>query len=554
MRRQHPPSLQILTILALACCGASISQGATLSPYGDALPEAIVSLNVPDTRAENPYAATAKDLYRYNDGAPHWEKLYSVSNPNERILQIAGYPKSSKVIYLVHSDGIARSGDGGETWIESKPLGFPDNGKGFLALCVNPIERKHAVLLTDLTSWETLDYGTTWSQLFSADKEDPLMGGGFLPQPSSEDTDLVLATRSECILFSGTPLLQQASWVAPDPVSALLLHPKDALLALQFTTNEWVRLEAPSTAELKTTERITIDTGETVAFNQIGIASLWQTQGRDLTLVSLLPGAPSEKIIELPGTCPQIIPHPRVPNSLYLYSGGQVYRVDEAFASVSPDYLEASGSAVDMAVLSWPLKESSKLASMTDPSESDLEAKLDAIIAQQPSFQSTLQQVLIFSRNDPSRFRKWDEQARKRHWLPRLRVLGGVTERNTDRHALYTPVDNFGFPGDTKSLSLSDDKRTFANAYLMLEWDLSDIIFDDEQRRIDSERRDDVEQRRELVEDLSELYYTRIQKIAEKQGLFGKPSSEQNLRLYIEIKNLTETLNGYCGTNLFKDS
>ncbi len=554
MRRLHHLSLQTLTILAIASLGASISQAATLSPYGDALPEPVVSMNIPDTRGENPYAATAKDLYRFNENAPHWEKLYTVPNPKVRILKIAGYPRSSKVIYLVHSDGVARSGDGGESWVESRPMGFPEGGEGVFDLIVNPIERQHAVLLTDVAAWETIDYGTTWSQLFSTSKEDPLIAGGFLSQTFSDNTDLILATRSGCIQFKGKPLLLQAAWTAPDPVTAMLVHPKDSVVALQFAPGEWVRFEAPSTGALTTTDRVQLDTADTVAFNQIGTSTLWLANDKALSLVSLQPGSASETITELPGTCPQLIPHPRVPDSLYLYSGAQVYRLNEAFSSVSPDLIESTDTLADTASHSWTLEEGSKLASNVENSGADLEAQLDAIIAQQPSFQRALQQVLIFSRSDPTRFKKWDQQARKRHWLPKLRVLGGVTERNTDSHTLYTPVDNFGFPGDTKSLSLSDDKRTFANGYLMLEWDLSEIVFDDEQRRIDSERRDDVEHRRELVEDLSELYYTRIQKIAEKQGLFGKPSSEQNLRLYLEIKNLTETLNGYCGMDFFKDS
>lgn len=536
---------------------ATIGGAATIAPFGPPVESDIVSAFIPPTRSDDPYIATEQSVLRWDADTESWKTIYSLPWSNARILAVSGYEKSSKPVYVVHSAGIARSSDAGESWIESVPTGFAAAADGMIEILVNPAERQHAVLLTGPAAWETTDYGATWTKLYSAGTDDPIVGGGFLVQPSDDASALLLATRASLFRFQGIPLARFSEWSAPYPLSRLIAHPRDPVAFVQMAADRWTILAAPFAGELLSTEPVKL-AGSGFAPNRAGSSSLWIAENNRVEIASLIadPVQSLPVVTDLPAPARTLLPHPDDQDSVYLYQGPQLHLIDDAFKGVPPEFILPAPRPDSAEGLRWP---SETLATGETPgaaavsgSKEQTETALEAIIAKQPPFYLVAGKAVRFAFGRPVDFAKWQRQARRRYWLPELRVQGGVRERNTDNHRIIESVDQFGNPREPEDLNLPDDIRSLGYAAIVLEWDLYNLLFDDDQVDVHRERRYTQKQRRELVEDLSKLYHARIQKIAEKEGLFGEPSPQQHARLVLQINELTEIINGFCGENIFQ--
>lgn len=539
----------------LLVIGATSSDAATVTPFGPPIDSEIVSAFIPPTRSDDPYIATDQSVFRWDNNAENWEKIYTLPWSSARIMAISGYRKSSKPIYVVHSAGVARSNDAGGSWIESIPTGFANAADELIDILVNPSERQHAILITGSDAWESVDYGATWTKIHLADVDDPIIGGGFVVQAEDDSVSLLLASRTSLLKFNGIPSRRLASWSAPYPLEGLLTHPRDPVAIARMVADRWTILQAPFASGLMSTSPAKVS-GSHFAPNRAGSSSVWVSRDDDVALASLVAGSDTSlPVADLPGPATRLLPHPDDQDSAYAYRGHQLYLIDDAFTEIPPEFILPAPQAIGPDALRWPMiapPPGEEVTAAAKGAKDETEKALQAIIDSQPPFTLVASKAIRFAFGRPVAFAEWQRQARSRHWLPELRVQAGVRERNMDTHQTFVPVDQFGIPGDPEDLSLSDEIRTLGHASVILRWDLSDLIFDAEQVDVHRERRYTHKQRRELIEDLSRLYHSRTQKIAAKEGLFGEPSPQQHLRLVLEISELTDIINGFCGEEILQ--
>ena len=133
---------------------------------------------------------------------------------------------------------------------------------------------------------------------------------------------------------------------------------------------------------------------------------------------------------------------------------------------------------------------------------------------------------------------------------PERRIQGGFRQDGVDDDRLVSTPDPFGFE-ELEDYRLPDRIRDLAYFGIVLEWPLEELVFDSDIVEISRERRQFFNDRRELVTRMGELYYERISRIMEAQGLLGRPTQAQKLRLLLEIHQISEILNGFCGEPLF---
>jgi hypothetical protein len=134
--------------------------------------------------------------------------------------------------------------------------------------------------------------------------------------------------------------------------------------------------------------------------------------------------------------------------------------------------------------------------------------------------------------------------------LPQLRVSAAEREYPVDRTALTTNADRYGIATEDY-VRLSDNVESL-NAYeVRLEWDFSNLLFDREEVSISEESRRRAEQRNQLITQTSELYYERLQLLADEKVKGDSMQLEDSLRLNLRLQQVTSLLNQLCGESLF---
>lgn len=548
--------LRGLLMLAVSTC-FQIAQAEILE-FGSDLPEPIFSIYIPETRTDEPVIATEHFLYSWNPDSSNWNQIYQPPWKDSKIIAVTGYAKSSKVLYVAHTSGIARSGDGGDSWVESLPFQYRDHLHDPIEIKVNPTAREHAVLIASHQAWETSDYGQSWHLLdgFTSEKE-KVAGVHFINTTDQENANLLIATESGIRLYEGLPLQHKLSWLASNPLAVFRGHPKMATALavfrdkkttfVAFDIEEKLVFSRPETALHATATDPMIS----------GDAAVWTQAGNKIGIAELTPESPVLNVAEFPYNLTAFARHPDLPDAAYCAAGNQLYLLSNAFADLPSGIIAQQNPLPSSGDQTWP---PSLPASSSPPSDSpphndnthtSIANKLDALIRSQTPFRDVLQAAISHSEGSPADFAKWEKIARRRNWLPDLRIEGGLRERNTDNNFLYEPVDAYGIPGDPEDLNLPDKIRTLGFAAVVLQWDLNELVFDPEQVDIRRERRYTQEHRRELIQDLSEVYHDRIRKMAQQQGLFGPLKPDQYIILTLEIEELSEILNGFCGQVLF---
>jgi hypothetical protein len=180
----------------------------------------------------------------------------------------------------------------------------------------------------------------------------------------------------------------------------------------------------------------------------------------------------------------------------------------------------------------------------------DAAVELARVLAGEPGLDEAVRRALELERSQPGVFAEWMHKVRTRHLLPELRIQGGIRQYSVDDYLLVTTTDPFGFE-ELEDYRLPDRIRDMAYFGIVLEWPLEKLVFDSEIVEISRERRQFFNDRRELITSMGELYYARISRIMEAQGLLGSPTQAQKLRLLLEIHQISEVLNGFCGERLF---
>lgn len=540
---------------AIALILAAPLPAAVVTPYTEALENPIVSAFIPPTRSDDPYAATASAVHQWDAEAQAWTQVYTPPWSTSEILHISGYEKSSQVLYVVHTGGIGRTGDGGKTWIEAVPPGFA--GEGTFRMLVNPEERSQAVLSSGTQLWQTFDYGESWMPLDFAGKGRPVIGLGFIASDSGIPRFLVAHPDSVRIL-EGTPLKAVSTWHTEIPLARSILHPERSVAFLADADGQWYALALPAGSGPQGLQPLASTTvGKPAIALDSGSSSVWSTEGSVLKLTSLADAdVPVFSVAKLPETPTDLLYHPRDQNALYVVGTTRIHLVDDVFQGASSAFIAPMDWRNAVAV-AWestlPSVPSSARPGPQPPQEEamDVAILLNTLLAGEPSFTQTVRKALDNEQFSPGSFLEWQTKARKRNWLPELRLEGGMREFPVDDNKIVTSLDRFGFE-EMEDFRLPDRLRNLSYFRIILEWQLDQIVYDEEQVDVSRERRQAFRDRRAMIEDLSELYYQRIQRIIEAKGYLGKPSKARQMITLLEIHQLSEVLNGYCGEALFE--
>jgi hypothetical protein len=531
----------------------SVLTGATVNPFGPPFPESIEAVAIPPTRAENPYVATANEIFRWDDNQQLWQEIYSPPWNGVRILALGTYYKSSKVIYAVHSSGISRSGDGGLTWSESVPIGF-DGSVGEFHIKVDPNERKHAVIASKNKLWETTDYGASFQAMQIDDRFGDIKALEFLP--GRDSASLILVQEEGITLHEGESLYALNTWTSEESIESMAIHPVEPIAILRLFSGKHRLIYLQQGDQLKTRILPVNVSTDQIQLVAAGSSSLWAASGDSLNLLSLTgDSTKSFTVAELSTSPDAIFLHPRKSDSLYIVEGSQLSRVDGAFEGAFSSIIQP-GDWGSLPIMNWdaarPQPSEPEVTESAIPGEQPMDAAilLSRVLAGEPGFQETLRKVLEFEQAKPGEFAEWMQKVRSRHLLPELKIIGGFREYGVTDNLLVTGTDAFGFE-TLEDYRLPDQLRNLSYFGIILEWPLEGLIYDDEMVDISRERRYYFQERREMIETLSELYYGRINRILEAKGLMGKPSQAKQLQLLLEINKMSEILNGFCGEILF---
>lgn len=534
-----------LAILITTLCIGSISLNADSQTYGPELDEEIVTLYVPPTRADSPYIATASALYHYDKSKRSWELLYSPPWKGSQILGISGYAKSSQMIYLVHSHGIAASRDAGKSWTESIPSGFGPSAGDLVSIQVHPADRKQALVVFENACWQTNDYGVSFESFLEGNS---FVGAAFSPSESGDGQTRIFVS-SQHIHIDG-----ENGFVSIDPPQNKVLTRVTAHPSKPFV---YIHCADGTLLVFNTTEQRAAVVGGAIATQVSTIfsseSSLWSHEGGQVSITHFQPGQNPQNfaVHAFPSSDILMGTHPRQPDSLYVADGRQLHLLSEGFKNL-PSQILAPLNQRSFA----PLKRSIKNLQQSEV-ESQLpgNTSLAAMIAAEPSLTSTIATAVTYNLHNPEKLAEWNRKARTRHWMPELRIAGYAREGTLNVTRLDTYTDRFGIE-QTEDLRLSDQLKTYNTAAVFFEWNLQELIYDEEQVDVVRERRYQADYRRKLATEITSIYYDRIELIAAYKGISksGKAKSLSPEQIYLGIRELTDLLNTICGESLFSHS
>ncbi len=529
-------SIALSLIAAPFAFAAPQAQGAAYAPP---LPAPIVDLYVPPTRSESPIAATSSIAYRYDDTTQSWVAIYQAPWQDASILRLAGYAKSSQSLYLMHSRGISCSRDGGETWSEAIPSGFPSDTSQAAVIAVHPANRKQAVFALSGACWTTRDNGQTFQRIHN---NETVVGAAYSPSEADADAALLVATHRTLYV---TGLGRSRHFDLPAGFAAvreLVADPYLPIAYLRCGDDKLILIDIEN--EQMVAAQIFPDSLSPTPLIA-GSSSLWTANDASLVIENVASEA-SYDVAQLSGKPSLIRANPRQQDAVYYAVGNALHSFEGAFANLPASI-----------IAELPAKRFSPLAAKTDANRStdSSNTELAALVNSQPELQAVIAAAIAQNLESPETMMEWSKKVRGRHWLPELRLSGYARQTPVNASRIETVTDRYGLQRDN-DLRLSDDVRSLNYVGISFNWDLENLAFDDDAFDAARERRLQSKERRALASQIADLYYERIELMARQRGLIpASPSDKLTLdstSLYLAIRERTDLLNAIVGSPTFE--
>jgi len=156
----------------------------------------------------------------------------------------------------------------------------------------------------------------------------------------------------------------------------------------------------------------------------------------------------------------------------------------------------------------------------------------------EPSISDVQEAAIRYAEVEPGKIREWRDRAAKKAWLPQVSI--GI-DRNT--------TDLWHWEGGSTTKSDDDVLRRGKDSVewdVSLSWDLSELIWNDDQTSIDVRSRLMVQLRDDILDEVTKMYFERIRVKMEIDELSiedRKKRAEKELK----IKELTAYLDGLTG-------
>lgn len=519
---------------------ASAGHVATMAaaPIGPALPAPIIDLFLPPTRAAEPYAATAEEVFLYSAAEDSWKSIYRPGLKEGRVSGIAGYSRSSKVLYVAHSTGVARTRDRGTTWDELLVLARRPPEGGFLGLSINPTNRYEAVLAHERGLWRVTERAGMFEPVEFDERVGVLRGCSY---SGVEPPRLILLGGEGVFMETTLGVWQQLSLPLVSPV-AVAVSPNSPLWVAGGATNSWIgEFTRPGYGRMISSE-IAVSPAA-IALDCDGHGVLWWTTDNRLLQADLKhPEAPPAVIQPTDRPVTLLRAHPREADTVVWVEGSRVFRAADTFAAA------AEGIALPLDLNAFqPVPMEPVLFGRTavvagGPTMGQV---LEEVLAGQPPLKEVVQVALDRARYEPDRVLDWERGVRRRNWLPQVRLGGGFREYSLDRSIIVDEADRFGIV-TRNDLRLSDTTEPMGYVGVTLVWDLDRLKYDPEQVDISKEARYQSSYRHSLIKQITELYYARIDTLVKLRFFGDALEDSEAVSLRLKLREATDLINELC--------
>ena len=522
--------------------------GSKIETIGPSLPQEIMSFYVPPTQSDEPYAATADSVFRYNKKNNQWNKIYSTSLADKKILGICGYAKSSQVLYVVHSKGGARTKNSGQSWNEFILTGFSQESGKFIKIIVNPKDRKQAILAYQKKAWITDDYAESLNSFPYPSESEEISDVGYT---GGDNTHLVIIT-SNALYYSSD---YGKSWVSllrslqgPDLLALSPIIPCAFVAADKSSFRAYDLLRPGFQSVYKTDLSLDLNHIDTdCAFKGL----IWGANEHNIFLIDLqstpIKGVSmykTDKIIS------SIKAHPGLFDACYWSEDNQLYLMKDSFSGKEPT-LPAS---LDLSTFTKSPYEllSQQVGNNEIINSQDAYEKLNSLMVSQPPLEEVIGAALKHSHFSDGEVNSWKKKLRSRNLMPTLKLGYGVREYPVSRSETIENVDRYGV-SKTGYVRLDDEIENLDSYSISLTWDLTKLFYDPEQIDVNKEKREEANQRNQLIFQITNLYYERLEQIMKIKLATEKMNLQEKISIIMGIRRISDLLNGLCGSQIFVD-
>ncbi|RME94639.1 MAG: hypothetical protein D6766_05295 [Verrucomicrobia bacterium] len=502
----------------------------------------MVDLFIPPTRPSQPYAATATAVFHQTEAGGAWHQIYRPPLQAQRVAGLAGYARSSKVLYVAHGAGVARTRDAGGSWEELLPLGLGADSGSFVALTVNPTNRYEAVLAHEHALWRVAGPGGMFEPLELQEQTGTIRAAAYAGVAPAR---LLVVGAKGVFLETDRGHWQQLELDLGGPRHAVVA-PNAPLYLVRGLSRLWVGdFSRPGYGQLLDVALPADVSG--VAIDCAAQGFLWYSVSNRLWQVDLTtPSAPPQVLRTSSATPTLLRAHPREAAVVLWAEGPQVFQTQAPLAAPEGASRLPLNPNVFQPVPMHTLQLQTPVSAGAAPSLSQV---LDEVLAAEPPLQQVTRAALEQARLDPDRVLAWQRDARKSHWLPQVRLGGGFREYSLDQNMIVDGVDRYGIPTHD-DLRLNDTTRPFGYLGVTLVWDLDRLRYDPEQVDITREARYQAKYRTDLLSQVSQLYYARIDTLVKLRAHAGSLNETDAVALRLKLRETTELLNALCGRPL----
>ncbi len=507
---------------------------------GPALDGDIVALYLPPTRPANVYAATRQKVYAYDSKSSTWSEVYCKPPECDAILGLAGYAKSSSVLYVVHSAGVAVTHDSGATWESSSPPGFRSAPRSIAKIAVNPAERQEAVLTTGREAWCTRDFGKTWTPLSLPSASESVSAVGY----TAGKAPCLVAAAGNAIYSSGDLGKTWSGPISKASSPILMAVSSASSLVLIYDRTQAIRcsdLSRPGRSLER--EAHLAQAADAVTVDCEGRGIVWMTSGNRVFLRNLQQSEDdTAQIHEATSAVRNLNAHPRSPETVVWTQGPQVWKMNNAAAKT----VAQSGQSL----FGEPASEAQSASVPNDDVGQNPEPMLEELLKSGPTVAQAVAAALRYANYRPDEIERWLKNARRRNLAPQVALEFGQREYplsvwdsvvNKDRYGIERPDD----------LHSSDRIAGLDRYSIQLKWDLGRLLFDRDEVYISEEARRRATERNGLIKEVSQLYYNRLELMVGECTNRSSMDAKERLNLRLRVSEATDTLNQICGESLF---
>lgn len=513
----------------------------TAQNVGPALPEQVVDLYIPPTRANRPIASTMSQVYFLSPEQTSWVSLYAPSLQDQPIVATRGYAKSSKALFIVHKGGIAVTKTGEGPWAETRINGF--SAATFVDLVVHPEDRKSAFLVTRNAAWFTENSGERWAAFEMPGSAEEAVGISFATD--QDQPVLVYATNNS--VYRSDAKFRDWTTLSREPNGPQLFHASNSFATVQLSngTLRGYDLSRPG----YTIEQPFTTLGSVLTTDDSGLGTYYFQEGSAIHAGVFGSNAAPSIAYSATGPIHALTGHPRLANAVYWVEGNQVRLLENVLES-----FPATPIPSDQFTLNEVEEDSINDTKISQGNINSSEAAiiLNDIIAIQPPLEEVVEKALKFSSYSDTEAEEWKANVRRKNLVPEIVVGAGATERGLGRNRTVQNVDRFGV-ATTDDIRQDDTTEYMGNYGVELRWNLGGLIFDKEQLMVSEETRKRNEARNALITQVTDLYYRRIELLVQMK--LGKDTGtlENAVQSQLRLRELTDSLNALVGSEVVRD-